>query len=159
MGSTNGMFIFDITNPTAPVRQGAVMHFGACDPVVADDDYAFVTLRAGTFCQGTNNQLDIVNVRNVQAPVLVKTYAFTNPHGLAKDGDLLFICDGKDGLKVFDVSNIFSIQQLDRVKDLETYDVIAWNNKLLVVAKGGLYQFDYSNPSKLSMISKLTVNN
>ena len=159
IGSSNGMFIFDISNAVAPVREGSVAHFRACDPVVADDDYAFVTLRAGTFCQGTNNQLDIVNVQNVMSPVLVKTYGLTNPHGLAKDGDLLFICDGSDGLKVYNASNVFSLQLLDRVKNIETYDVIAWNNKLLVVAKGGLYQYNYSNPSSLSLISKMTVNN
>ena len=159
IGSSNGMFIYDITDPATPVRQGSVTHFRACDPVVADDTYAFVTLRAGTFCQGTSNQLDVIDVRNIQSPSLIKTYGFTNPHGLAKDGDLLFICDGKDGLKVYDASNVFSLQQLDRVKDIETYDVIAWNNRLLVVAKGGLYQYNYSNPSKLSLISKLAVNN
>ncbi|HEX6848591.1 MAG TPA: hypothetical protein VF144_16515, partial [Chitinophagaceae bacterium] len=54
MGSSNGMFIFDISNPAAPVPEGSVQHFRACDPVVADDTYAFVTLRAGTFCEGTN---------------------------------------------------------------------------------------------------------
>jgi hypothetical protein len=159
MGSSNGMFIYDITNPSAPVRQGSVMHFRACDPVVADDDFAFVTLRAGTLCQGTNNQLDIVNVTNVMNPVLVKTYGLTNPHGLAKDGNLLFICDGKDGLKVYNKSNVFNLQLLGKISNIETYDVIAWNNRLLVVAKGGLYQYDYTNPASLSLISKLTVNN
>jgi len=159
IGSSNGMFIFDISNPVSPSRQGSVQHFRACDPVVADDTYAFVTLRAGTFCQGTNNQLDVINVQNVMSPQLVKTYGLTNPHGLAKDGDLLFICDGSDGLKVYNASNVFSLQLLDRVKNIETYDVIAWNNRLLVVAKGGLYQYNYSNPGSLSLISKLTVNN
>ena len=159
IGSSNGMFIFDISNPVAPVREGSVAHFRACDPVVADDKYAFVTLRAGTICQGTNNQLDVINVQNVMSPQLVKSYGLTNPHGLAKDGDLLFICDGSDGLKVFNTSNVFSLQLLDRVKNIETYDVIAWNSKLLVVAKGGLYQYNYSNPSSLSLISKLAVNN
>jgi len=159
IGSSNGMFIFDISNPAAPVREGSVAHFRACDPVVADDNYAFVTLRAGTFCQGTNNQLDIINVQNVMSPQLVKTYGLTNPHGLAKDGDLLFICDGSDGLKIYNKSNVLNLQVLDRVKNINAYDVIAWNNRLLVVAKGGLYQYNYSNPSSLSLISKLAVNN
>jgi len=159
LGSSNGMFIFDISNPAAPAREGSVAHFRACDPVVADDTYAFVTLRAGTTCQGTNNQLDVINVQNVMSPQLVKTYGLTNPHGLSKDGDLLFVCDGGDGLKVYNTSNVLNLQLLDRVKNIETYDVIAWNNKLLVVAKGGLYQYNYSNPSSLSLISKLAVNN
>lgn len=159
LGSSTGMFIFDITNPTAPIREGSFAHSRACDPVVADDDYAFVTLRAGTFCQGTNNQLDVVNVQNLSSPYLIKTYGMTNPHGLSKDGSLLFVCDGADGLKVYNASNVNSLQLLDRVKNLETYDVIAWNKRLLLVAKGGLYQYDYSNPSNLSLISKLAVNN
>jgi len=157
LGSSNGMFIFDISNPAAPVREGSVAHFRACDPVVADNDYAFVTLRAGTFCQGTNNQLDVIDVQNVMSPRLVKTYGLTNPHGLAKDGNLLFICDGSDGLKVYNASNVMDLQLLDRIKNLETYDVIAWNKRLLLVAKGGLYQYDYSDPSHLSLISKMTV--
>lgn len=159
LGSSNGMFIFDITNPVAPAREGSLAHFRACDPVVADDNYAFVTLRAGTFCQGTNNQLDVVNVQNVQSPWLVKTYGLTNPHGLAKDGDLLFVCDGSDGLKIYNKSNVLSLQLLSHIKNIETFDVIAWNNRLLVVAKGGLYQYNYSNPLSLSLLSKLTVNN
>src|SRR5678816_1354029 len=44
LGSSTGMFIFDISNPLAPVREGSVAHFRACDPVVADNTYAFVTL-------------------------------------------------------------------------------------------------------------------
>ena len=159
LGSSTGMFIFDITNPVVPAREGSFSHVRACDPVVADDDYAFVTLRAGTICQGTNNELDIINVQNIQSPSLVKIYGMTNPHGLAKDGNLLFVCDGTDGLKVYNASDVMNLQLLDRVKNLETYDVIAFNNKLLVVAKGGLYQYNYSNPSGLSLISKITVNN
>lgn len=158
MGSTNGMFIFDISNPVAPAREGSVAHFTACDPVVADDNYAFVTLRAGRACQGNSNQLDVINVQNVMAPVLVKTYGLTNPWGLAKDGNLLFVCDGTDGLKVYNSSNVFSLQLLDQVRNIETYDAIAWSNRLLVVAKDGLYQYNYSNPSSLSLISKMAVN-
>jgi hypothetical protein len=52
LGSSTGMFIFDISNPVAPAREGSVAHFRACDPVVADDTYAFVTLRAGTVLPG-----------------------------------------------------------------------------------------------------------
>jgi len=153
------MFIFDITNATAPVREGKFAHARACDPVVADDDYAFVTLRAGTFCTGTNNELDVIDVRNVNSPSLVKIYGMTNPHGLSKDGNLLFVCDGRDGLKVYNATNVSSLRLLDRVSNLETYDVIAFNKRLLIVAKGGLYQYDYTNPSRLSLISKLAVNN
>lgn len=158
IGSSSGMFIYSIANPAAPVRQGQFMHARACDPVVADEDYAYVTLRSGTACQGFTNQLDVVNVQNVLAPSLTKTYPMTNPHGLSKDGNLLFLCDGRDGLKVYDATNVSDLKQLSHIKDLETYDAIAWNNNLIVVASEGLYQYSYTTGSDLTLLSKITID-
>ena len=47
IGSTTGMFIFDIANPTNPVQLGTFSHARKCDPVIADNTNAFVTLRTG----------------------------------------------------------------------------------------------------------------
>lgn len=159
LGSSAGMFVFNITNPSAPVREGSFAHARACDPVVADDNYAFVTLRAGTFCQGTNNQLDVINIQNVSSPSLLKTYSMTNPFGLAKDGNLLFVCDGKSGLKIYNASDVMNLQMIKHIKDYETYDVIAGNSKLLLVAKDGLYQYDYSNINSIRLLSRIAVTN
>ena len=46
IGSSNGMFIFDNTDPANPKQLSAFSHARACDPVVADDEYAYVTLRS-----------------------------------------------------------------------------------------------------------------
>jgi hypothetical protein len=158
LGASAGMYIINISNPVAPVREGTFQHARACDPVVADNDFAFVTLRAGNFCQGTNNQLDVINVQNVMAPSLVKTYGMTNPFGLAKDGNLLFICDGRDGLKVYNASNVQNLQMITHIKNIETYDVIAENKKLIVVTQKGLYQYDYTDINNIRQLSKIAVN-
>jgi hypothetical protein len=159
VGSSSGMFIFDINNPSSPLLQGQFNHARACDPVVADDDYAFVTLRSGNVCTGFINQLDVIDVRNVLAPSLVKTYSMTNPHGLAIDGDLLFLCDGKDGLKIYNRSNVLNLKLINHIKNLETFDVIAWNKKLLLVTTTGLYQYDYTNVNDIKLLSKITTKN
>jgi hypothetical protein len=158
LGASAGMYIINISNPVSPTREGMFQHARACDPVVADDNFAFVTLRAGNFCQGTNNQLDVINVQNVMAPSLAKTYGMTNPFGLAKDGNVLFICDGRDGLKVYNCSNVMSLQLINHIKDLETYDVIADNKKLILVAQKGLYQYDYTDINNIRLLSKISVN-
>ena len=158
IGSQSGMFIYDITNPATPVREGAFTHARACDPVITDGDYAYVTLHDGTPCEGFNNQLDVINVANVSSPALVKTYAMTHPHGLSKDGNLLFVCDGRDGLKLYDASSPANIVLKKHLKEIETYDAIAWNNNLLVVAKDGLYQYSYNNSFELVQKSKLSVD-
>lgn len=159
IGSTSGMYIFSISNPDNPVQVGQFAHARSCDPVIADDNYAYVTLRSGSECLGYTNQLDVVAVNNILSPTLLKTYPFTNPHGLSKDGNTLFICDGRDGLKIYDASNVMQLQHLKTIGGMETYDVIAFNNIALVVAKDGLYQYDYSNLSNIRLLSKIVVNN
>ena len=159
IGSTTGMFIYDISTPTSPVKLGSFTHVRSCDPVIADNNHAFVTLRSGTACQGFNEQLDVLDITNLSNPVLIKTYQMTNPHGLAKDGNTLIICDGRDGLKFYNVSDVRNLSLQKQVTGLNTYDVIAFNGWALVVAKDGLYQYDYSSLSNINLISKLGIKN
>ena len=158
VGSTNGMFVYSIANPDQPSQLSQYAHVQSCDPVIAEDDYAYVTLRSGTTCNGFTNQLEVLNIGNVLQPFMVKTYAMTHPTGLCKDGNLLFICDDTDGLKVYDAAKPDALLLLQTITGLEPYDVIAYNDLAIVVAKDGLYQFDYSNHSNIRQLSKLTLH-
>ena len=157
IGSQNGMFIYNISNPDNPALLGQFEHVQSCDPVIADDNYAYVTLRSGNACQGFTNQLEILQLNNFTDAKLVKTYSFTNPYGLSKDGNLLFICDGSDGLKIYNSSNVSNLQFIKQFTGLETYDVIAYNHIALVVAKDGLYQYDYSDLNNIHLVSKMGI--
>jgi hypothetical protein len=157
IGSSAGMFIYNITSPSTPKRESEFSHARACDPVIADDNYAYVTLRTGSWCAGTTNTLDVIDIANITSPRLVKTYQLKNPHGLSKDGDLLFICDGTDGLKLYNAANVNDLKLLDHIKDLETYDVIAWNKLLMVVSRTGLHQYDYSDGKTMRLLSTIAI--
>lgn len=157
IGTTSGMFIYNIDNASNPVQEGQFEHVRSCDPVIADSKFAYVTLRSGNTCAGYTNQLEVLNIENVSSPVLLKTHMMTNPHGLSKDGDLLFICDGKDGLKVYKTTDGVNIELSQTISGIETYDIITYNKVALVVASDGLYQYDYSNPSNLKLLSKISV--
>ncbi|MFT3843946.1 MAG: hypothetical protein QM725_02750 [Lacibacter sp.] len=157
IGSQSGMFIYNAANPDNPVKQGQFSHARVCDPVIADDNYAYVTLRSGSSCMGFLNQLDVIDVSNLSAPVLVKSYLLTSPFGLSKDGNTLLICDGKDGLKVFNAANASNVFQTGKVTGIETYDVIALNGIALTVAKDGLYFINYTNPSAPAVVGKVTI--
>jgi hypothetical protein len=157
IGSTSGMFVYDIGNPTNPVQLSSFSHARSCDPVVADNNNAFVTLRSGTFCQGFINQLDVLDITNITSPVLRKTYPMTNPHGLAKDGNTLIICDGKAGLKFYNAADVSNMTLIKTISGIETYDVIAINGWALVVTKDGLYQYDYTSLANIKLLSKLSI--
>lgn len=149
------MFIYDISNPDKPSRVSQFLHARACDPVIADDNYAYVTLRNGPTCPRGSNQMDIINISTLTSPTLVKTYPMTNPHGLSKDDDILFVCDGKDGLKVYDASGVNNLKLLHHIKGFDSYDVIAYNKIAMVVSKDGLRQYDYSNINDIKLVSKI----
>ncbi len=156
IGSTSGMFIYDITNPAQPAKLGQFSHITSCDPVIADEKYAFVTLRNGNIrCSNASNQLDVLNIDNLANPFLLKTYPMTNPHGLSKDGNTLFICDGKDGLKVYDASNVNNLNLYTHITGFDSYDVIAYNTLAILVSKDGLRQYDYSNVKDIKLLSKI----
>jgi hypothetical protein len=157
IGSQNGMFIYNITNPDNPGKIGQFSHSRACDPVIADDNFAYVTLHSGTTCMGFENQLDVVQLNDLNNSKLVKTYNLTSPHGLSKDGNLLFICDGTDGLKIFDATDVMNLKLLKHIKGMETYDVITDNGIALVVTKDGLYQYNYKDVNNISFLSKIDI--
>jgi hypothetical protein len=150
------MFIYNVVNADAPAPAGQFEHARSCDPVIADDNYAYVTLRSGTECEGFTNQLEIINLKNGN-PVLEKTYSMKNPHGLSKDGNLLFICDGAAGLKLYNAADVLNLQLVSEVSDIETFDVIAMNKIALVVTKDGLYQYSYADLPGLRLLSKITI--
>ena len=158
LGSMGGMYIFDISNPASPAPKSNFAHATACDPVISDGDYAYVTLRAGTNCGPTANELLVIDVQNLESPSLVKTYSMTSPYGLGKDGDLLFICDGKDGLKAYDAADVQNLQLIKTIGGMETYDVIAMNKVAMVVAKDGLYQYSYADLANIRLLSKININ-
>jgi hypothetical protein len=162
IGSTTGMFIYDNTNPENPTKLSAFAHVTACDPVVAQGDHAYVTLRAGNLCGGGANQLDILDITDLANPLLVKSYGMQGPFGLGIDGGTLFVCDGRAGLKVYDVTDSMNIDLIAFETANETYDVILIPPLAIVVGPDGLDQYDYSNVAttgELVLLSHLDVGN
>ena len=161
LGTTTGVQIWDNKNPQKPTYLSRLDHARACDPVVVENDIAYVTLRSiNNFsrCGGAiSNQLDVIDVSNAASPVLLKTYSMENPYGLGIDNKKLFICEGTSGLKTFDASKPMDIKQLQHFKEMNAYDVIPLNNTLMLIGKDGLYQYDYSNPNSLKLLSKISV--
>ncbi|MBX3241589.1 MAG: hypothetical protein KIT80_11435 [Chitinophagaceae bacterium] len=157
IGSFNGMYIYNISNGGKPVKESSFSHVASCDPVVADDTHAYVTLRSGNQCQGFTNQMEVLDIVDIKNPVLEKIYPMTNPHGLSKNGDILFVCDGQDGLKVYDASDPLNIKLETTISNIVTFDVIAMHGIAIVVTSEGLYQYSYSSPSDLRFLSKIEI--
>ena len=163
IGSRSGMYVYDISDPRFPTRLSEVSHIRSCDPVAAQDDYAFVTLNTNFSSCGTsvNNVLQIYDVSKPLNPVLLRAVELNGPTGLGVDGKKLFVCD--KGLKVFEIVDpplyVKQIDDLYDIKDVDVrnaYDVIPVDGLLFLVAKEGLFQFDY-NGERLEFVSKIEI--
>jgi hypothetical protein len=161
IGSTTGMHIYDNTNPAAPKLLSTYNHFKACDPVVVFDKYAYVTLRsnngAGRCGVVENNQLDLIDISIPEYPTLVKSFNMEGPAGLGIDYPNLFICEGSKGMKVFSMANPLEIDKnkLADFKTFDAYDVIPLDKKIMVIGKDGLYQYDYTDPKNMKLLSTI----
>jgi len=160
-GTANGMLVYDVSIPNTPVFVQTYWHITGCDPVVVQDGYAYVTLRAGTTCQNnTVNRLDIIKCSDDYKQFdLINSYNLVQPYGLGIDGNLLFICDGSAGLKVYDVSLKAQMRSLASFPAIRTYDVIPADGYLFMIGDDGFYLYDYSDINHIQALGYIQVVN
>lgn len=162
IGSTGGMTIFSADDPNSPQYLSTFEHVRACDPVTAEGNFAYVTLRnsmdspCGPFW---SNQLDVLDISNPQYPRLLNSFSMYNPHGVGIDNGVLFLADGDQGLKVFDASvpALTGSKELAHFPEMNGYDVIALNGVLTYVGKDGISQYDYADPKNIQLLSTIPV--
>jgi len=161
LGSTTGMLVYNLNIPSNPVYMSEFNHMTSCDPVVVSGNYAYVTLRSGSGCGNLKDQLDVINIADIYNPFLVKEYLLDNPYGLGIDNTTLFVCDGDAGLKIYDATDPYRIDQnhIKTFADLHAFDVIPFNNILMLIGNDGLYQYDYSDLQNISLLSVIPVEN
>jgi hypothetical protein len=161
IGSQSGMYIYNIIHPEFPQLLSYVDHIRSCDPVVASGNYAYVTLNSqATWCGNTSNVLNIYDISDLRNPELKVTENLNFPKGLGVDGNKLFVCDARLGIKVYDITNplapvwIDDLSHLPEAGNTNPYDVIPADGILITSTDKGLYQFGYTGES-LTFISKI----
>lgn len=157
IGTQTGMMIYDATREGDPRFLSTYAHVMSCDPVVVQGNLAYVTLRNGTPCRNGINVLEIIDVSDLKAPRILKSIPMINPHGLGVDGNVLFVCEGDSGLKMFDLTNPTDPKQVQHIQDVRSYDVIPSRDVLIVTGKDGIFQYSYANRKELKLLSKLSI--
>lgn len=157
LGSTNGMYIYSLSNPAAPEYVSDFTHWEGCDPVVVDGDYAYLTLRGGNLCGQDESVLEVIDISDKTNPTLAARYVLENPYGLGIKDNMLFVCDGTAGLKLFDKTNPLNISIKKAYKNIQATDVIPLENNLIMIGGKTLYQYEYGD-NELKLISSFSLN-
>ncbi len=167
IGSGSGLYIYEIDDQGIPQFLGQAdyeLPFAPCDPVVADSQYAYVTLNTLENISGCGrtfteqiNVLKIFDLTRIERPELIAEYDMFGPKGVGIDGDILFLCDDKEGLKIFNVADPSNIEMIIQFDSFTAFDVIPLDGLLLVVATDNIYQFDYTDLNNIRLISNIPI--
>jgi hypothetical protein len=159
IGANDGMYIYNNSNPTDPQLLSKFTHIQSCDPVVVQGKYAYVTLRSGAMCRPGNtlSSLDVVDVSNPSNPVMVNSQTMSSPFGLGVSANKLFICEGKQGFRVMDISNPIMPIQKHLFTEIPSYDVIVRNKHLIITGEKGLSQYTYDDHDQYELLSTIPV--
>lgn len=159
LGTQSGMYIYEIMSDGIPNFVSTYQHVVSCDPVVANTEYAYVTLRVSECRQaaaGAANLLEVIDISNINNPQVVGSYDLEAPRGLGLDGEVLFVCQGSNGLRVYSTADPLNLQEITHLPDINAYDVIPLGGLLLVVGPDKLIQLDYTDINDIKVVSEIS---
>lgn len=162
IASNSAMFIYNISNPEVPVQEAQAQHLTGCDPIVANDSVAYLTIHGGNRCGSQINQLQVYNVKLINSPLFIKSINLTNPFGLGMHQNHLYVCDNGTGLRVFDISNPYNpvaktILSGENFVDVIIYPTLTSETLLVCMLTDGVAYYDISDPSNIKKLG--TVKN
>ena len=160
IGSSSSMYIYSLNEPTKPQRlaRADYMIRMACDPVVARDNVAYATLRSNGPCGGSQSALVVYNIQNISSPQLMNTIWLNAPYGLGMKDSSLYVCEGPQGLAVFNIKDVYNPVQKARIYSAGTsfYDVIPYGNILIAHVNDGFILYDIgTNTMQPTMLSRI----
>ncbi len=155
IGSNNAIFIYGLSNPEQPSLISQFNYFiPGRDPVVAIDSVAYSTTRN---LNGQGGNLNVINIKNLNAPVSMGRVIMSSPYGLAINGNALYVCNGSNGMSIFDRSDVYRpvlTQEFTAVNET-FYDLIVRGNIMVCYIKSGIVILDVSNPMQPALISRI----
>lgn len=154
LGAMNGMYIMDINDRDSPVYLSSIEHMVSCDPVVADQDLAYVTLRSSGRCPRNGDRLEIISIQDIENPEVLERYDMESPGSLALDEDILFVITSMDDdsrLSVLNVNDIHDVKNITTLNDDDYVDIILVQNTAFALGQNGFYIYDYTDPENISL--------
>lgn len=148
IGGQNGMQIFELLDGGEARFLSQFTHQQSCDPVIANDEYAYITLRGGTVCRNWEvNELITVDISNLRNPFEVSSVPMINPRGLTFFQGDLYVAEGDYGLKRFSLENP-EFPELDTFfTEIKSEDMIGLPGTLIITHEESIQQFGYEQDS------------
>lgn len=165
IGSRTSLHIFKINDQKIPERKSETAYFEfaeeirPCDPVISRNNLAYVTLSTSTTGECNRNipinELRIYNVEDISNPKLLSITEMTNPKGLGFKDNYLIVGEADHGITIIDIKDSYQPVIVNNIDGFNAYDLIVNGNKLLVVGKDAIRQFDITDVNDIQLYSKI----
>lgn len=144
LGSTSAMTAYSVSNPSKPNKIFELPHSETCDPVLANGNTAYYTLRA-VENEGCNalgeNTLNVVDVSSNSSAKLIESFDLKSPYGMAMASRFLLVGEGLNGLTIFNANNPRAPIKMVTLSQVVAYDVMVHptdENIILASSNNGL---------------------
>ncbi|MFK7952494.1 MAG: hypothetical protein AB8B73_06580 [Ekhidna sp.] len=156
VGTQTGVLIYDISIRSNPKYVSSYSHQTGCDPVIARNDIAYITVRDGFSCNSRleSNILIVLDISNIKLPQEINQIEMNDPRGLTIVQNKLLVGEGVHGLAQFDITDPQSPILDLRYPDIYANDMITLDSIVIIQNENELLQYQMINDS-LRHISRL----
>lgn len=134
LGTEEGSYILEVANEGTLTSLHFARHTRSCDPVIADNNLMYVTVRAGNRCGNSGeDRLLIYDISDEDNVWLLGSLPLPQPKGLAISDSTLYVCTS-EGMQSVDVSNPTNPVELTLYSDLNCNDLIVHEQEAVISA-------------------------
>ncbi|MHA1124314.1 MAG: hypothetical protein ACTSO7_07880 [Candidatus Heimdallarchaeota archaeon] len=141
--STDGLYILNVTDVSAPVEIGFVSTVGNATDVIVDGRFAYIA--------GGTAGLQIINIQDPTNPVLVGSYNTPGyAHRLVKQGRTIFMACGLSGIIIIDVADPYNPSYVAQRLENYVWDIALYGDAILIGTNLGVHAFRFGSMTDLS---------
>lgn len=149
VGARRGVYAVDITNPLNPIVSSSIEHWIAKDPVAITGKYIYSTTR-----DFNTGRLTIYEDRTNGNFIERNTIAIDQPYGIGIKDDFLFVCDDRNGIIIFNITNRENPLEVATYPSITSpRDVIILGDIMICSAKNEFHLLDIKDPVHPKLVS------
>ncbi len=160
-GSSDGLHILSIENEENPHLLNLISDITVCNPLALDNQYLYYSIRTDDQleCKNFTNEVKVLDWSNISEESEVCSIELNRPYGLTVHESFLYICDGGDGLRIYDSPIVQNQIELGTFNNIQFKDVISLKESIMLVNESGLFQYNYNKASNsISFLSVIGIH-
>ena len=146
----SGLQIIDISDSANSFQVGEFDTPGYAIDVFVSGDYAYIA-------DDRDGGIQIINISNPERPFRAGQYNTGNAHGVSVSDDYAYVADNYNGLLIFDISDLESLNRVGRYNELSLAADITISGDYVYIADGefgGIKIINISNPANPHLVGE-----